>query len=241
MFASQVFLMNSIHTNIFEQFEALGASALKKQRKCDHTQTEIITTLRTLKGDAIVIFDTETSGFGGVVIQLAFCVVRRSDAASMCTYNRYWKLPPGKHIDARAEQVHKISEAFLIQNGYSAEAELCFFHDILKERADMCTGDKFLLVAHNLKFDVAHIIRTAMAHGRPELCPPHLFIGRELCTMSASKMPCKNKLGHPKKPRNDEQYAFFFGVLPDCTLHDALSDVFVTHKCYEEGRLRGWW
>eukprot|EP00965_Chrysotila_dentata_P021125 699593-Pleurochrysis_carterae.AAC.3 len=217
--------MTTAYTDLLDAFEALGESALKKQRKIDGLHESIKTTLELLKGDAIMIIDTETSGLGGVVIQLAFRILRRDDMSSLCEYNRYWKLPLGHYIDARAKKIHKITEAFLATNAHEAEAELSFVHQIFWDRKKREPKDKFLLVAHNLQFDVGRLVHSAIAHQLVDVCHASIFAEPKICTMAASQMPCKNKLGRPKKPKNEEQYTYFFGVPPECTLHDALSDV----------------
>ena len=184
-------------------------------------------------GVDVVVFDTETHGGGGgvgqLIVQLAFVAYRGGKEA----YRRSHlvQLPIGLSIMPRAREVHKISDAMLLQRGRHAvhELENFFWWTRLAKR----------VVAHNMAFDARAVRNTCAVFGiNCALCDEKLF-----CTMVSAKhlAGLVNKRGRPKNPKNSELYKLFNGHEPEETLHDALADAKVTADNYFNGLHEGWW
>ena len=183
---------------------------------------------------SVVVFDTETSGFDGAVLQLAFVVATRH-GEELFAYSRLWRLPSGHTIDARARSVHGITYEKLDFEGIDPREDLDDFLCLCEEaHAKGCE-----LVAHNAQFDVARLNYTARAWG----VESSLTLAHVLCTMQRSAMHCglRDRAGRKKRPRNDELYRHLFGQLPGVVLHDALNDTRVTLASFAEGHRRRWW
>jgi DNA polymerase-3 subunit epsilon len=187
-------------------------------------------------GDACcLVFDTETSGFGGCVLQLGWTLAC-ADGNELAAYEKKWLLPTGERIHSKAFEAHGISAAQLRREGVSAKPELAEFFALVA--AALAAGVR--VVAHNASFDVRHLNHTATVH---KLSSP-LRSASMLCTMySATKHCGLRKRGNKalKPPRNEELYIFLFNRKPQEQLHSALGDSRVTLASYIEGRRRMWW
>ena len=205
-----------------------------------HTLPEIIETHfldswhEKLSPNTTIVFDTETSGFTGVVIQFA-CLLIDTEGVELSAYNQYWKLIGHSKIDLRAQQVHRITSAYLDQYGIEPAPELRAL-----DRLFRCAHvQKCRIVAHNAVFDVGRIRHTS------ELCgiASVLSIDNVFCTMKNSydRSTAKRKDGKKKFPRNDELYEQIVGKLPTFDLHDALNDTRVTAIAYIRAKELNWW
>ncbi len=188
---------------------------------------------------AFAVLDTETSGLSAtdVVIQLAVGLYDESGKA-LQFYDRLWKLPRGVRISKRAHAVHQIGYARLRAHGMDPAPQMRRVSQLL----DRLRQRDVRIVAHNAKFDVRLLRQTATAHGVAEW-----DLGDEdvFCTMRASRTSVgavSRRTGRVKDPGNVELHRFLFQKAPQCgALHDALTDIKVTARCYVGGKARGWW
>ena len=189
-----------------------------------------------LSEDVCLVFDTETTGFRGSIIQLGFVVhdfIRDAEVASFC---RVWRPPPGEALEMRAVQIHGIDEARIAREGVHPAADLVAFVDLCAR----ALAASAVVVAHNAKFDVERLQHTCAKHG---VALP-FGVDDVFCTMRAATPRCKLKTanGRTKPPRNAELHAHLFGDAPsDAELHDALADARVTARCFVRGYHEGWW
>lgn len=184
-----------------------------------------------------VVFDTETTGlFDAHVVQLAY-IVFTDDGTEVKRYNKILKLIPGKRIDPRAVEVHRINMSKMHHEGVEPVKEL---NDFVSVCADVVvSGGR--IIAHNASFDVKAINTTLSAW---ETFPVLVEQSLTFCTMKNSKThsPLTDRRGWRKNFRNDELFAHLFGKAPDLgPLHDALTDILVTKANYLEAAKRGWW
>lgn len=181
---------------------------------------------------SVLVFDTETTGLTGHVIQMAI-VFLNSAGGELATYNRLWKTPLTIH--PRAMEVHGITQERLILEGVDPKEELLLLGRIFGAARE--AGAR--MVAHNSRFDVGRLRETALYHG---VVPP-VEDGDVLCTMTASKMHCnlRNARGLPKAPTCNELHRILMERDFEGPLHDALGDSRMTARCYWEGKGRGWW
>ena len=183
-----------------------------------------------------LVFDTETSGFGGCVLNLGW-VLASADGAELATYDRLWRLPKGERIHSKAFAAHGISSARLRQSDVvEPKPELAEFFALVA--AALASGVR--VVAHNASFDVHHLNHTA----RIQKLPSSLSSASMLCTMHSATKHCGlRKRGNKalKAPRNEELYTFLFKRKPTGRLHSALPDCRVTLASFIEGRDRQWW
>jgi DNA polymerase-3 subunit epsilon len=182
-----------------------------------------------------LVFDTETSGFGGCVLQLGW-ILASTDGAELASYEKLWQLPDGERIHSRAFKAHGITAARLRQDGVKPKPELAEFLALIA--AALAAGVR--VVAHNASFDVRHLNHTANVQKLPAL----LRTASMLCTMHGATRHCGLRTrGNKamKAPRNEELYVFLFKRKPAGQLHSALPDCRVTLTSFIEGHKRKWW
>ena len=183
-----------------------------------------------------LVLDTETSGlYEPHVVQLAY-IVFTDDGTEVTRYNKILKLLPGKRIDPRAVEVHKITMSRVQRDGVQPVKEL---NDFVRVCADCITsGGK--VIAHNAQFDV-RAINITLSAWEPA---PTLMDGASIfCTMKATKMysPLTDRAGRRKAFKNEELHVHLFGKEPDLgPLHDALTDILVTKANFLECAKRKW-
>ena len=187
-------------------------------------------------GDAqCLVFDTETSGFTGCVLNIGW-ILARANGDALVSYERLWRLPPGERIDRRALKAHGITQARLAREGVEAKPELAEFLALVA--AAEAAGVR--IVAHHASFDVRMLNHTAICQG----LAPSLRSAAMLCTMHNATRHCglRKRGGKSlKAPRNEELFIFLFGRKPAVQLHSALPDCRVTLASYIEGHKRKWW
>lgn len=184
-----------------------------------------------------VVFDTETTGLHEPhVVQLAY-ILFTEDGNEVKRYNKILKLLPGKRIDPRAVEVHRINMSKVQREGVDPLGEL---NEFVKVCADVIiSGGR--IIAHNSQFDV-RAVNTTLSAWAPT--PALMDEASTFCTMKNSKpfSPLKDRAGRKKAFRNDEMHVHLFGKPPDLgPLHDALTDILVTKANYLEAAKRGWW
>jgi hypothetical protein len=165
-----------------------------------------------------LVFDTETSGFSGSVLNLGW-ILADSEGKVLMTYERLWQLPADERIHQMAFKAHGISAAELKRNGVPAKPELAEFLSL----AAMAEASGVRLVAHNASFDVRVLNLTAIRQG----LPPTLRSASMLCTMHNATQHCglrKRGNKQAKAPTNAELFSFLFGHQPTVQLHSALPD-----------------
>lgn len=181
----------------------------------------------------VLVFDTETNGLRGMVLQFA-CIIATHAGEEQYVYDEYWYT--NEALDARAFAVHKIDASVLRARGLVRNIEVQNMVKLLEgARAKGCE-----LVAHNAVFDVDALCRTAETH------EVGVQLRREdvTCTMRASRSVCglTNKLGRSKNASNVELYTHLFGKAPDeLGIHDAKVDSRITLSSFVLGRFRGYW
>ena len=114
------------------------------------------TLLRTY--DAVVIFDTETSGLDAEKNQIIELAAIRVEAAESGlpriadSMDDFIKLPEGELLDPKIVELTHITDAMLQEEG-KAEADVAArFHQLITGRPDLCR--RVLLAAHNAQFDL---------------------------------------------------------------------------------------
>jgi DNA polymerase III epsilon subunit-like protein len=188
-----------------------------------------------------LVFDTETSGFGGCVLNLGWTLADEG-GNELAAYDRLWGLPKGERIHSRAYKAHGISLGDLNRTGSGAVHKVApevgeFFALVAAARA---AGVR--IVAHNASFDVSRLNHTAHRHRLHNASP--LQSADMLCTMHGATKHCRLRTRgnrRLKAPRNEELYQFLFELAPPGRLHRALADCRVTLASYVEGRKRRWW
>lgn len=184
-----------------------------------------------------VVFDTETTGlFDPHVLQLAY-ILFTNDGTEIRRYNKILRLRPGKRIDPRAVEVHRINMSKVLREGVEPVQEL---KEFIHTCAD-CVISGGRVIAHNAAFDVRAINTTLSAWEHSSVLMDE---ASTFCTMKATKMhsPLVDRAGRTKVFRNDELFKHLFGKAPDLgPLHDALTDILVTKANYLEAAKRGWW
>lgn len=113
------------------------------------------------------ILDTETAGFSGGVVELAYL---RVDSALNVLESFASRCNPQRKIDAGAFAVHGISD-----KDVASAPTLAELAKHLPERIDM--------VAHNASFDLRMI-------------DPYISVGRSLCTLALSRTHIKGTSNH---------------------------------------------
>ena len=182
-----------------------------------------------------LVFDTETSGFTGSVLNIGW-ILANNDGDALVAYERLWCLPSGERIDRRAFAAHGISAAQLKKEGVAAKPEAAEFLALVA--AAEAAG--VIVVAYNVSFDVGRINDTAIRQG----LTPSLRSATMLCTMHNATRHCGLRCRGGKRakaPRNEELYVFLFGKRPTVQLHSALPDCRVTLASFVEGHKRKWW
>lgn len=181
---------------------------------------------------AALVFDTETTGLRGHVIQMAV-VALDAEGAEVAVYNRLWRTETP--IDPRAQQVHGISADRLRRDGVPPGGELALLARVFA--AGRAAGAH--LVAHNARFDAARLRQTAEHHGLPD----PLGDAPLLCTMTLAKPRCGllDRAGRAKAPTCAELHRLLLGAEYEGPLHDALGDSRMAARCYTAGRRKGWW
>mgnify|MGYP001502626302 CR=1 FL=1 len=181
----------------------------------------------------VLVFDTETNGLRGTVLQFA-CIIATHAGDEQYVYDEYWYTDEA--LDARAFDVHKIDASLLRARGLMRSVEVENVVKLLQMARDRGCE----LVAHNAMFDVDALGRTANAHN----VAMQLKRDDVTCTMRASRSVCglTNRLGRSKNASNVELYTCLFGRAPEEQgVHDAKVDTRITLSSFVQGRFRGYW
>lgn len=124
------------------------------------------TLLRTY--DAVVIFDTETSGLDAEKNQIIELAAIRVEAAGSGlpriadSMDDFIKLPEGELLDPKIVELTHITDAMLQEEG-KAEADVATrFHQLITGRPDLCR--RVLLAAHNAQFDLLFVRQLLRGH-----------------------------------------------------------------------------
>ena len=183
-----------------------------------------------------LVFDTETSGLAGCVLQIGW-VLADDAGTENASHQQLWKLPRGERIHSRAITKHGISEAQLAQHGVEASPELLEFHALVHAALALSV----CVLAHNVSFDVARLNHTAHKF---KLKGCVLKSAQMLCTMHTATKHCelRTRCGkRVKAPSNEELYLKLHGRKPNGRLHTALADCRVTLSSYILGKQKRWW
>jgi len=188
----------------------------------------------------VLIFDTETSGLPKYgynkdyintnswpfILQLAYVLYDTNKDEIIKKYNKLIKIDDSVEISEDSIKIHNITKKLCQQNGILISKVLRDFNEVLI-KSD-------IIVGHNIQFDktliMAEMIRNQI---------PYNFNKAEYCTMKNSINLCKlegrttwrGKNNNYKYPKLSELVNHLFSETPD-NLHDALTDVLYTLKCY---------
>lgn len=182
-------------------------------------------------GVVVLAWDTESTGLGGVVVQLGVVgldVHRRE----LMAVSRMFQPLEGHPMDRRARLVHGISTDDQRRLGEPVRACLAAFC-VLAEEA---RSKGIPLVAHNASFDQRMLSNTARAVSftMPDIASE--------CTMRLGKRVAAERFGSRKAPRNAELYEMLVGSVPSGTsLHDAVADARLTAHSFAAGREQNLW
>lgn len=178
----------------------------------------------------VLYLDVETNGIGGFnppkqrIMQISW--IYNDDE-----YNYFVK--DVKQVNS--DVPHNITVQYCQENGTS-------WKKIYKE-LERCLEDTDVLVAHNANFDISCVanelkVRKSSSYSKYKtIIADFLSTNTIICTMKDTKDLCKLKFENGsdgyKYPKLEELYKYFFGELPQNTLHDSLEDCKVLKECYE--------
>lgn len=186
----------------------------------------------------VIVFDTETTGLTGSIVQLAYDVYS-AEGNRLKSFDRLLCLPRGETISWAAFKVHKISKFKVQREGKNATREIELF--VARCREVISKGGR--VVAHNADFDVRALAQTVRNHGSKKEVA--CLVSKEVfCTMreSKGKIAVYGKNGKKKTPSNVDLFKYLSNdaKVPD-NLHDAAVDIGITAKSFFLGVRRGWW
>lgn len=187
----------------------------------------------------VLFFDTETTGLPNKkaditdpsqphIIQLA-AILTDDNGHELSSLNLIVRPSDAEvHINSEVSAIHGITDDIVQKYGVRSITSMALFHDMM-----VCSG---LIVAHNIKFDMA-LLRIAMAR----LNRPQWLVKRnQFCTMSAAapivNLPPTSRMREagitsPKSPKLEECIQHFFGEKLEGA-HDALVDVRACARLY---------
>ncbi len=162
-----------------------------------------------------IVFDTETTGLdpakGDRVVEIG-CVELVNRVETGKTFHAYFN--PERPMDAVAQQVHGLSDAFL--------ANKPFFADLVEDLLDFL-GDS-PLIAHNAQFDFMFVNHELGACGRL-----HLPTSRMICTAQIARQR------HPGAKHSLDALCMRFGIDRSHRIkHGALLDAQLLAQVYVE-------
>ena len=123
------------------------------------------TLLRTY--DAVVIFDTETSGLDAEKNQIIELAAIRVEAAGSGlpriadSMDDFIKLPEGELLDPKIVELTHITDAMLQEEGKTEADVATRFHQLITRTPG---GGKILLAAHNAQFDLLFVRQLLRGH-----------------------------------------------------------------------------
>ena len=123
------------------------------------------TLLRTY--DAVVIFDTETSGLDAEKNQIIELAAIRVEAAESGlpriadSMDDFIKLPEGELLDPKIVELTHITDAMLQEEGKTEADVAARFHQLITRTPG---GGKILLAAHNAQFDLLFVRQLLRGH-----------------------------------------------------------------------------
>lgn len=171
-----------------------------------------------------LFFDTETAGFNGPILQLAWILTDESGEV-LEQRNTLINHTIEYEINEKAFEIHGISKEMCQMDGAQPIDELCW----LLQEMNAATQ----VIAHNLGFDWDMVSKDRTRYGVHLELPDH---SKVFCTMRATtdicKIPHANGRGY-KWPKLQELHNHLFGEDFDGA-HDALADVKATAKCFFE-------
>ncbi|MEG1945347.1 MAG: 3'-5' exonuclease [Oscillospiraceae bacterium] len=104
--------------------------------------------------DAIVFFDTETTGLypkRDRIIEIAAVRVEKKEAVKVTeVMNAYIRLPENKSIPEKITELTGIKDSDLLEHGVSEEEAAAAFAEII-------AGEHVVLAAHNAQFDLSFV------------------------------------------------------------------------------------
>lgn len=163
------------------------------------------------KYDALVFFDTETTGLSAKncqVIELAMLVMRNDGTAA--EYDNFVRLPQGQRIPPKIVELTGITDS-MIRTGIT-ETEAA------KDFRDVILGGNVLMIAHNCHFDMCFMRETlARAYGAGEA-----NIIMELADWMDSLTVYKDRAAYPHKLTNAIEHYGLAGKVANT--HRAIDD-----------------
>lgn len=173
----------------------------------------------------IIVLDTETAGFKGPIMQLAYSAYQEFSNRHIFDYNALIRHDNEYEVHEDAFKIHGLTHGQCQAKGADAVQSL---RDLVSTLKDAKT-----IVGHKLQFDLAMISKDCFYYGIKfdyTMTDP-----RFVCTMAKTKGLCnlKDIKGRPKFPSLTELHYRLFGETFEGA-HDALADVKATAKCFFE-------
>ena len=118
--------------------------------------------------DAVVIFDTETTGLdpnANQIIELAAIRVIKGENGTLRiadSMDDFIRLPEGEQLDPKIVELTHITDAMLQEEGKSATEVATRFHKLVAGDPSRCC--RVLLAAHNAQFDLLFVRQLLKGH-----------------------------------------------------------------------------
>jgi len=118
--------------------------------------------------DALVIFDTETSGLDALkdqIIELAAIRVEKNGAGTpriAADMDDFVRLPEGQRLDPKIVELTHITDEMLQEDGKSSTEVADRFHRLIVGEGDR--SRRILLAAHNAQFDLLFVRQLLLGH-----------------------------------------------------------------------------
>ena len=177
-----------------------------------------------------LFFDTETAGFNGPILQLAW-ILTDENGEVLEQRNTLINHSIEYEINEKAFEVHGISKEMCEADGVDP------FGEVLYLLAQMSRADR--IIAHNLAFDWDMVAKDRIRYNITDPMPAHHKV---FCTMKATtdicKIPHTNGRGGYKWPKLQELHNHLFAEDFDGA-HNALADVKATARCFFEMKRLG--
>jgi len=173
------------------------------------------------KVDKVLVFDTETTGYTGYVVSIAFVLYSIKEDKVLEEY--YSLVNPMAPISADSIKVHKIVEEDI--------KDAKTFDQVWEEVKDLF-GKADMAVGQNLSFDLKVLEREFERMNMPNPIESYFYFDTMKYGKAIAKV--KDKNGKKIKDASLEELIQFFGIkLEDTTYHNALVDTKATLEVFK--------
>lgn len=139
------------------------------------------------------------------------------------TEKSYIIKPDNYLINPESTKIHGITTEFALKNGTP-------ILEVLREFEKDCKNIE-MIICHNYEFDRNVLLANCYRYNFPR----KEFLKQGFCTMKYMTDICKlpGLYGY-KYPKLVELYEFLFNTKPECRMHNAMNDVRITRRCFDE-------